>query len=46
MLILEVRLNEKRKELMMEGSNIYPYIGSYKAIINAIKFFGYENLIL
>ena len=37
-------LNEKRKELMMEGSNIYPYIGSYKAIINAIKFFGYENL--
>ena len=37
-------LNEKRKELMMEGSNIYPYIGSYKAIINAIKFFGYDNL--
>ena len=28
----------------MEGSNIYPYIGSYKAIINAIKFFGYSNL--
>jgi len=37
-------LNEKRKELMMEGHNIYPYIGSYKAIVNAIKFFGYENL--
>lgn len=37
-------LNEKRKELMMEGSNIYPYIGSYRAIINAIKFFGYDNL--
>ena len=37
-------LNEKRKELMMEGSNIYPFIGSYKAIINTIKFFGYENL--
>ena len=37
-------LNEKRKELMMEGSNIYPFIGSYKAIINAIKFIGYENL--
>lgn len=37
-------LNEKRKELMMEGSNIYPYIGSYKAIINALKFFGYDNL--
>lgn len=39
-----ILLNEKRKELMMEGSNIYPYIGSYKAIINAIKFFGYDNL--
>lgn len=39
-----ILLNEKRKELILEGSNIYPYIGSYKAIINAIKFFGYENL--
>ena len=39
-----ILLNEKRKELMMEGSNIYPYIGSYRAIVNAIKFFGYENL--
>ena len=37
-------LNEKRKELMLEGSNIYPYIGSYRAIINVIKFFGYNNL--
>lgn len=37
-------LNEKRKELMLEGYNIYPYIGGYKAIINAIKFFGYDNL--
>ena len=39
-----VLLNEKRKELMLEGHNIYPYIGGYKAIINAIKFFGYDNL--
>lgn len=37
-------LNEKRKELMIEGHNIYPYIGSYKALINVIKFFGYDNL--
>lgn len=37
-------LNEKRKELMIDGHNIYPYIGSYKAIINVIKYFGYENL--
>lgn len=39
-----ILLNEKRKELMMEGHNIYPFVGSYMAIINAIKFFGYENL--
>lgn len=39
-----ILLNEKRKELMLEGHNIYPYIGSYNAIINAIKFFGYNNL--
>ena len=39
-----ILLNEKRKELMMEGDEIYPYIGSYRAIINAIKFFGYDNL--
>ena len=37
-------LNEKRKELMINGHEIYPHIGSYKALINAIKFFGYDNL--
>lgn len=39
-----IEINTKRKELMMEGHNIYPYIGSYKGLINAIKFFGYNNL--
>jgi hypothetical protein len=39
-----IELNRKRKELMMEGHNIYPFIGSYKGLINAIKFFGYNNL--
>ena len=39
-----VEINIKRKEIMLEGSNIYPYIGSYKGLINAIKFFGYNNL--
>jgi len=37
-------VNLKRKEIMMEGSNIYPFIGSYKGLINAIKFFGYDTL--
>ena len=39
-----VEINLKRKEIMLEGSNIYPFIGSYKGLINAIKFFGYSNL--
>jgi hypothetical protein len=36
--------NKKRKEMLLEYSNIYPYLGSYKALINIIKFFGYQNL--
>ena len=39
-----VEINLKRKEIMLEGSNIYPFIGAYKGLINAIKFFGYDNL--
>jgi len=37
-------VNLKRKEIMLEGSNIYPFIGSYKGLVNAIKFFGYDKL--
>lgn len=37
-------LNIKRKELLLEGDNIYPYIGSYKALLNAINFFGYNDI--
>lgn len=37
-------INKKRKELLLEGDNIFPYIGSYKALINAINFYGYSNL--
>lgn len=39
-----VYLNKKRKEMLMMKSLIYPYIGSYKAIINAINYFGYNDL--
>lgn len=39
-----VEVNRKRKEIMLEGHNIYPFIGSYKGLVNAIKFFGYNNL--
>lgn len=36
--------NEKRKELLLEYANIFPYMGSYKALINIIKYFGYQNV--
>lgn len=37
-------LNKKRKELLLEGDNIYPYLGSYKALINIINYFGYFDV--
>jgi len=37
-------LNRKRKELLSVYPEIYNYIGSYKALINAINFFGYNDL--
>jgi hypothetical protein len=39
-------INRKRKELLLELANIKPFVGTYKALINAIKFFGYNNLTL
>jgi len=39
-----LEINEKRKELLLAGEEIFPYIGSYKGLINAIKFFGYQDL--
>ena len=37
-------LNIKRKEMLLMKNLIYPYIGSYKSIINAINYFGYNDL--
>jgi len=37
-------VNNKRKEMLIEGRNIHPFIGSYKGLINAIKFYGYDNI--
>jgi len=39
-----VFLNKKRKEMLMMRNLIYPYIGSYKSIVNAINHFGYNDL--
>jgi hypothetical protein len=37
-------LNEKRKEFILEYSNIISYIGSYKAIFNVLNWLGYNDL--
>jgi len=37
-------MNRKRKEMLMVRHDIFPYVGSYKAIINAINYFGYNDL--
>jgi hypothetical protein len=37
-------LNRKRKELLAVHPEIYNYIGSYRALINAINYFGYNDL--
>lgn len=37
-------INEKRKELMVAGEEIFPYIGAYKGLIGALQFFGYQDL--
>jgi hypothetical protein len=39
-----INTNNKRKELLIAGDEIYPFISSYKGLINAIKFFGYQDL--
>lgn len=37
-------LNRKRKEMLNIFPDIYNYIGSYRAILNSIDFFGYNDI--
>jgi len=39
-------LNRKRKELLLQASTIKPFIGTYKALLGVIDFFGYNNVSL
>ena len=39
-------LNRKRKELLLQASTIKPFIGTYKALLGIIDFFGYNNVSL
>lgn len=36
--------NKKRKELLVSGTEIIPYMGSYKGMINALNYFGYYDM--
>ena len=39
-------VNEKSKELMLTYDQIFPYAGTYKALINALQFLGYTDIII
>lgn len=39
-----VLLNEKRKEMLLEGNNIWPYVGSYRGLVNMLNWFGYWDI--
>jgi hypothetical protein len=41
-----ILLNQKRKELLLQASEIKPFIGTYKALLHVIDFYGYNNLTL
>lgn len=41
-----ILMNQKRKELLLQASQIKPFIGTYKALLNAIDFFGYNKITL
>lgn len=38
------QLNSKRKEMLISGNDIWPYLGSYKGLVNALNYFGYGDL--
>lgn len=37
-------INKKSKELFLSYHEIFPYVGTYKALMNAIKFLGYDDV--
>lgn len=39
-----IHTNEKSKELFLEYDKIFPYRGTYKALINAVRYLGYDDL--
>lgn len=39
-----LRVNNKRKELLLEGNEIFPFMGSYKAFYNALKWLEFQDI--
>lgn len=39
-----ILMNQKRKELLLQASEIKPFVGTYKALLNAIDFYGYNKI--
>lgn len=37
-------INTKSKELFLTYDKIFPYVGTYKALINSIKYLGYDDI--
>ena len=41
-----IYMNNKRKEMLLNRNDIYNYIGSYKALVNSVNYFGYNDISL
>lgn len=39
-----ILLNQKRKEMLLQGDQIWPYMGAYKGLVNMINWFGYYDI--
>jgi hypothetical protein len=39
-----ILLNAKRREMLLEGDNIWPYVGSYRGLVNMVNWFGYYDI--
>lgn len=39
-----ILLNQKRKEMLLQGDQIWPYMGTYKGLVNIINWFGYYDI--
>jgi hypothetical protein len=39
-----ILLNQKRKEMLLQGDQIWPYVGSYRGLVNIINWFGYYDV--